>query len=105
VSQKNLLARGSLSEYASCTEAIKSLLAPYKNAVKTIIFDNGSEFFLHLVLATFLNCKTYFCDPYCSWQRGLNEHTNGFLRQYLPKGTSFMDPDRKNLKGYTFVPR
>jgi transposase, IS30 family len=82
------------------TEAIKNMLAPYKNIVKTITFDNGSEFFLHLMIAAFLECDTYFCDPYCSWQRGLNEHTNGLLRQYLPKGTSFVDLDRKKLQGY-----
>ncbi|MFH1545828.1 MAG: IS30 family transposase, partial [Patescibacteria group bacterium] len=28
---------------------------------------------------------TYFCDPYCSWQKGLVENTNKLLRQYLPR--------------------
>ncbi len=29
----------------------------------------------------------YFATPYHSWERGLNEHTNGLVREYFPKGT------------------
>lgn len=36
-----------------------------------------------------MQCDVYFADPYCSWQRGLNENTNSLLRQYWPKSTDF----------------
>lgn len=57
--------------------------------VKTITFDNGTEFFKHETLKEMLECKTYFADPYSSWQRGRNEHTNGILRRYFPKKMDF----------------
>jgi len=57
--------------------------------VKTITFDNGSEFSSYGIIERALGCKVYFADPYCAWQRGLNEHINGRIRQYLPKKKSF----------------
>lgn len=54
--------------------------------VKSITFDNGSENVLHHELKhEFPGLETYFCDPYCSWQKGLVENTNGLLRQYFPR--------------------
>ncbi|MDP8052092.1 IS30 family transposase, partial [Pasteurella atlantica] len=58
----------------------------YKEKVKTITFDNGIEFFAHEKIANELKCDTYFADPHSPWQRGLNENTNGLIRQYFPKG-------------------
>lgn len=63
-------------------EALNDLPAGF---VKTITFDNGSEFSLFQNIEKALECKVFFADPYCSWQRGLNEHINGRIRQYIPK--------------------
>jgi len=41
--------------------------------------------------------KVYFADPYASWQRELNENTNGLLRQYFPKGCDFRTVSNKEL--------
>jgi len=70
-------------------EAIISLLAPIKEWVKTLTADNGKEFAGHLELAEKLEADFYFAHPYSSWERGLNENTNGLLRQYFPKKTDF----------------
>lgn len=57
--------------------------------VETITYDNGLEFSDHGNIASALQANCYFAKPYHSWERGLNEHTNGLVRQYLPKKTDF----------------
>ena len=74
---------------ATVTAATIKLLTPYKAAVLTITADNGKEFAYHEEVTKALNSPVYFADPYSSWQRGLNENTNGLLRQYWPKKTDF----------------
>lgn len=63
----------------------KMQILPY--AVQSITYDNGKEFSEHQAIAKALNTHCYFATPYHSWERGLNEHTNGLVRQYLPKST------------------
>src|SRR5690606_26768499 len=57
--------------------------------LRTITLDNGKEFAEHQRLTEKLGVDVYFARPYASWQRGLNENTNGLLRQFFPKGTDF----------------
>jgi transposase, IS30 family len=57
---------------------------------RTVTFDNGKEFAEHELLARRTGLDVYFAQPYCSWQRGTNENTNGLLRQFFPKGTDFL---------------
>jgi len=56
---------------------------------KTMTFDNGREFCGHQKLTKILNLDCFFANPYHSWERGLNEHTNGLIRQFFPKSTNF----------------
>ena len=64
------------------------MLRPYKDQCQTITFDNGKEFAEHAFIANSLEADVYFAHPYHSWERGLNENTNGLLRQYFPKCTN-----------------
>jgi IS30 family transposase len=57
-----------------------------QNLRKSITFDNGGEFADHEKLHR-LGTKTFFCDPYASWQKGGLEHANGRIRRFLPKNT------------------
>ena len=72
---------------AEVTEATITLLEPFKDVVLTITADNGKEFSYHEQISEALDADIYFAHPYSSWERGLNENTNGLLRQYFPKGT------------------
>jgi IS30 family transposase len=67
------------------------------HAVASVTADNGSEFAFHYQLADTLAIPTYFADPYSAYQRGTNEHFNGRIRKYLPKGTSFEDLTQAEL--------
>jgi len=79
-------------------QASIKLLKPYKDAVLTITADNGSEFAQHKKLAKALKTKIYFCHPYRSCERGLNENTNGLLRQYWPKKTELKNVEQREVK-------
>ena len=57
--------------------------------VYTVTVDNGKEFADHARVSRALGADFFFARPYHSWERGLNEHTNGLVRGYLPKGTDF----------------
>jgi IS30 family transposase len=79
------------------TEATIELLMPFKDVVLSITADNGKEFAYHKMMSELLEAPVYFFDPYCSWQRGLNENTNGLLRQYWPKNTDFKKVSEKEV--------
>ena len=65
--------------------AVVDGLTPHIDWVHTITYDNGREFADHEGMAADLETQIYFAHPYASWERGLNENTNGLIRQYFPK--------------------
>ena len=69
--------------------AILKAILPLSSQVHTLTYDNGKEFALHMDIAEVLEADGFFAHPYHSWERGLNENTNGLIRQYLPKGSDF----------------
>ena len=83
----------------STIEAQKQIFS--KLPSRTVTMDNGTEFVRHEELNE-LGIKTYFADPYCSGQRGTNENTNGLLRRYLPKKTSFENIGQNELDDIVF---
>ena len=74
---------------AAATLAALDAIEEHQRNFKTITFDNGTEFHGYKALEQQFPITCYFATPYHSWERGLNENTNGLVRQYFPKGTSF----------------
>ncbi|MET4862482.1 IS30 family transposase [Morganella morganii] len=64
---------------------------------KTLTADNGPEFALHEQITEITGAQVYFARPYHSWERGLNEHTNGLIRRFYPKGTDFRQVSHRRV--------
>lgn len=64
-------------------------LTPFRDHVHTITYDNGKEFAGHRETAHILRAQVFFATPYHAWERGVNENTNGLIRDFFPKGTDF----------------
>ena len=71
------------------TKATLELMRPIQRHTLTITSDNGKEFAYHKQISKALDTDFYFAHPYRSCERGLNEHTNGLIREYFPKKTEF----------------
>ncbi|WNM14721.1 IS30 family transposase [Mesomycoplasma ovipneumoniae] len=80
-------------------KAIKDLANENNLVIKTITCDNGIEFEEIAILAYWLKVIIYKAEPYASFQRGSNEHANGLIRRFYPKGFDFnliSDDDLQN---------
>lgn len=71
------------------SQAVVRSLYPLRSHVHTLTADNGKEFAQHAFMARALEAKVFFANPYHAWERGLNENTNGLVRQYFPKKCDF----------------
>lgn len=79
--------------------AINRSLSHYpKNIRRSITYDNGCENVEHQRVNEVLKTKSYFCNPYHSWEKGTVENTNGLVRRYLPKKTDFDKIPKSEIK-------
>ncbi|MDB4409120.1 IS30 family transposase [Akkermansiaceae bacterium] len=62
---------------------------PHRSKLHTLTFDNVKELADHAIIDGILRSASYLAHAYNFWERGLNEQTNGLIRQFFPKGTDF----------------
>lgn len=98
LSKKTVLERVERKTAEQVSKSTINGLKMYSGKVFSITGDNGSKFAYHEDISKELNTDFYFAHPYSSWERGLNENTNGLVRQYLKKGSSFKDVDDNALQ-------
>lgn len=70
----------------AATTCLQQIPTSYR---KTLTLDNGTEMSNYEEIERKTGAKLYFANPYHSWERGTNENTNGLLRFYFPRQTSF----------------
>lgn len=90
-SKYTLLERIRTKTAAAVNEALSERMGPIRDQVHTCTLDNGKKFAGHREVADELEADFYFATSCHSWERGLNEHTNGLVREYFPKGTDFLE--------------
>jgi IS30 family transposase len=64
---------------------------------KSLTFDNGGEGANHTAIRSGYGIRTFFCDPYASWQKGGVENTNGIIRRFLPRDTDMSQVTQRDI--------
>ena len=97
-SRYTLIAKAANKSAEAVTRALLAALAPHRKKVRTLTYDYGKEFSSHRIIDSILGSRGYFAHPYSSWERGLNENTNGLIRQYFPKKTNFDHVSERRIR-------
>jgi len=97
-SKSVLIAKSQSKNAKVVADIIIKLLKPFASKLHTLTLDNGKEFADHERISQALGIKIFFAHPYSSWERGLNENSNGLIRQYWPKGTSFENITEREIQ-------
>ncbi|MDR4460263.1 MAG: IS30 family transposase [Nitrospirales bacterium] len=94
----SLLAKVVRKSADAVASAVITLLQSLSLPLHTLTSDNGKEFAYHETIAQALKVRFFFAHPYAAWERGLNENTNGLIRQYFPKQRPFQTITQEEIQ-------
>ncbi len=76
-------------------------IAAFQKYFQVILTDRGVEFGNPYAIEADqygeIKTKLFYCDPYCSWQKGMVEKNHEFIRMVLPKGKSLEGLSQKEI--------
>lgn len=78
------------------SEALRKIFNGY--TVKTILTDNDIAFKQWQEFEKLLNAPIYFCHPYHSWEKGLVENANKWIRHFIPKKTDIQTVTKEKIQ-------
>ncbi len=82
-----------------CREALGASLRPLPPHLRrSVTYDNGTENAEHFLLNQEIGTRSFFCDPYHSWEKGSVENRNGVIRRPFPKRTNFDNISEKKVQ-------
>ena len=93
-----------ISKLNGCTardtrSALNRRLSQYPQAARrTITYDNGKENVQHIQVNKVLGTRSFFCEPYHSWENCTVENTIGLIRRVFPKKTKFYTISKEHIK-------
>lgn len=77
-------------------DGFNKMLNPHRRTLHSVTLDNGVENKRYEELKV----KTFFCNPYSSWEKGSIENSFKRLRRFIPKKSSIQNLTNKDIKSY-----
>ena len=100
-SRFGILKKISCKKSTLVSETITSALQGF--LLRTLTYDNGTEFARHESVNRSINCSSYFCKPYASWEKGVVENFNGVVRDFYPKSHPLSNISQADLDSVSII--
>lgn len=88
-------------ESGTVCRAVVRLLTRSGLAVRSVTFDQGTEFAESTQMEQALGVDVFYAHPRSPWERPTNENTNGLIRQFVPKRSKVSSLTEEDVSKFT----